>query len=618
MATSVGALRVDLSANSAQFDRDLGAARSSLGSFGRGVQNIGTLAGESGEVLARGLKRGVRDIAEVGQALGAAGGEAAKFAGQLADLALTGFNPVSLAVAGLGFLLGALHTDAKETFEVKIPDSTKKTIEAVKGLDAELADLQIQLNALFKGNDFGDEKLNQQIRDQERVVEGLRSQAVERKRAADEIDRLKGNIEDAKKGGLGDDDGFIKRQRELITLEYERLLQANAILIPEENELENLRWKLRLLGQIQRKRDEEDNVVDELDRREARAANNRLEWAGRYQEVLDDQAAAEKKSADAWQQTLDRGAANGRLIKAITEEQKEFNAAQLKAIETRKKIDAMARDVGEGANDAANGARWKREKDLDDALMDLRRSGLTKQKDLVAAAANDEIRALDDKCSKELDIVGLSEEDRLRVIQEAEAAKMRVRANASREAALHGDSLSEGFSAQASKAQDDLDSLGRAGADVYTGLRQGFGDFGVSASQDFRDVGRVALQVMNDIEARLIRLGTNTIFDSIFAPAKPAPGGTANGAGTGAPGTSGGVPVMSPGAVEKRAAAGDTHIHNYSSGATVSAQRKMGPSSDELHMFVRDAVRADLARGGEISQDLERKFGLRRQGRQRG
>lgn len=158
MGTSVGALRVDLSANAAQFGRDLGAAREHLRRTGDSFAMVGGIAGATGERMSRGLKRGVNDFRELGAAAGLAGGEFAKIGGVVTELALGGFNPLTLAIVGVGFAIGKLNEASDETLKKKIPEAVKVTENAFAGVSEGIRALQGDLATLRSGHssDIGD------------------------------------------------------------------------------------------------------------------------------------------------------------------------------------------------------------------------------------------------------------------------------------------------------------------------------------------------------------------------------------------------------------------------------------------------------------------------------
>jgi hypothetical protein len=173
VAESAGALRIDLSANSAQFDRDLGMARLSLARTGEGFNKIQGIAGKAGEELSRGLKRGVNDFRELGDAMGLVGGKFGKLGAVIAEFALGGFSPVSLAVAGLGFAFGALMDKGEETFKKKLPEAILETKRAADDAFASLVKLDRQLHSEKTGEDPRVVALREAIRQQSRFETGL-------------------------------------------------------------------------------------------------------------------------------------------------------------------------------------------------------------------------------------------------------------------------------------------------------------------------------------------------------------------------------------------------------------------------------------------------------------
>lgn len=147
MATA-GTLHVDLSANSAKFDSDLAKARGSLDRFGSGLNRIGGLAGKAGEDMARGLKRSVNDFRELGDAMGLAGGKMGKLGATIADFALTGFSPLSIAIAGAGFLIGELTSKTRESTKAlsEMEAQSKRNADELIRMFDELQDFESGTN----------------------------------------------------------------------------------------------------------------------------------------------------------------------------------------------------------------------------------------------------------------------------------------------------------------------------------------------------------------------------------------------------------------------------------------------------------------------------------------
>jgi hypothetical protein len=347
MATA-GSLHIDLSASSAKFDADLNSARRSLGRFGGDMKSFGAIAGTAGQKLSAGLKRGVGDLTEIGNALGVAGGQAARFSGQLADLVLGGFNPISLAVAGLGFVIGQFTAKTEDSFKEKVPTAVEESRRAVESLVSDISSLDHQLRGLTTGR--SDTQL--QIEDQETHLKGMADQVRERAEWAAEYWRILGNIKELKSLGYEEDSRAVKRQQHLLEIATAQWRVFEQQIEPEERKLKLLNDRLRLEEKItaERKRQaaaEDDAEADERARDAANAAGLARQNLARA--IEDEAQKSRRESAQAeWDAELDRGQAAGNLWKAIAAEQEKSNAAEKAFFERMPGIRAELAGIGEG------------------------------------------------------------------------------------------------------------------------------------------------------------------------------------------------------------------------------------------------------------------------------
>lgn len=131
---AVGALRVDLSANSAKLGADMAAARGHLRQFAGEAKNTGETIDKS---LTAGLSRGVKQFSYLGDQAGLVHSSFGKLATMTSGLLMTGFNPLSLAIAGTSLAIGTL-SDRAEDAKTKIHDLDTE-LAALKKTNADLA-----------------------------------------------------------------------------------------------------------------------------------------------------------------------------------------------------------------------------------------------------------------------------------------------------------------------------------------------------------------------------------------------------------------------------------------------------------------------------------------------
>jgi hypothetical protein len=412
VAEAVGALRVDLSANSAQFDADMRRARSSLDGFGGSMHKIGAIGGEAGERLARGLKRGVGDLAELGDKAGFAGREISRIGGSIADVLLGGFNPLSLAIAGAGFLVGTLASKSDETFKRKVPEAVKVSTEALDSAVDKLRDLNRELSRVHDATPRDILQLEDQIA---------------RQRAINEA-QFAGHVRPT--------------DRETFTLSVLEAQLAALQKIHRQRESDKL---LEDIGERGRKSDVDAARADAAERerlaQENKRRNDRLAQEAIDQLNLDFELAQKREDEE-------------------TRRRRRHAEAEL---EIREDLEQL--EVDKRKDQAA----------LQDALLDLQAEGETSRLRLVEISTERELAAVDDRYRKLLEDLRLHGEDETQLVQAIEVAKGRIRAQGAREvdALVLSRSAAEEVSAFARVGEDAFQDLKAANAELWVDVSHG-------------------------------------------------------------------------------------------------------------------------------------------------
>lgn len=627
---------VELTANAGQVASTFADVKAGARQTAAAFSSIGGVAGKTGEVLALGLKKGTKDLVEFASAAGLAGGKIAKISAGAADLALTGFNPLAIGALALGTALGFMAQESQKASEVH-----KELAAQAATANRELRQLKVEIDDLRNGtNNSGLQKYRDDLEEAENAL----------KQFGDRIDRYQGRAYQVVQPFREDVQLAVNKFNAAAMLLEKAQEKAREQSLANERKARDAETKAseQTVEQFVREVNERKLVSDATDDiarsiMQAQFAYDRLrssikgltdEQASALDAANRDNLALLRSSLEAKKADADRKA----LIDQIQQENAAYvdrvladldaeADARTKAIQEsiQKQRDRLNAEIETEADiRELQAAQVKDQRDMQRALTELAGTGSDDRMAIARAAEQRELDAVDAHFRELLESMREHGVNETQLVLEIEEAKTRIRAQAARDRALHGDDFAEGMRAQAELSLASLATLGELGAKTTLTLQEGFGDLFVGMKDGAKGAEQAVLHMLTNIQDAFLRFAGNQVFGLLAGALLPAgqAGGAAAMRGSNPPNPTYAQINEGVGIVKKAPApAGErfkVELHDH---VGVDARAESGgvdaDGTERVLVFLEKRMAGRVRAGGELQQAIEQTNGTRRVPRRR-
>jgi hypothetical protein len=518
----LASVSVELTANAAQVSQTFADVKAGAKSTAQSFANMGGIAGRTGEILGQGLKRSTRDVAELAAAMGAAGGQSTRLLTTITELALTGFNPLSIAIAGVGAVIALVGSQSSDVFGKKIPADLKKSADVVQdlvGLIKDVEEERLKTRAALAGVTPDQQRQAEERRGTELALNKVLKERVALEEKIAHLAALSKTV----LPGSAHENLRLWYERELRRLADEKKVLDDAI--------HNLEFKLKKLGE-KAAEPAKQAAADPKDEKQIEKENRAFDEAVKLRTEMWRQGAADiARDAATLRRTINRTLEKppGMSPTELLEQQREDLARVKESWEeisrhyfdgVHERIDLeqeWADDVRKLGEDRAKDAA-----DLERALTELVATGSDDRGAIIRASEQRELLAIDEHFTELLESMREHGVDEVELLKAMEEAKARVRAQAARQLAIAGDDFGEGFRAQVELARASLATLGELGAQTADLVRDGFGDLFVGMQDGAKGAEDAVLRMLSNIQNAFLRFAGDQAFAALFSALMPA------------------------------------------------------------------------------------------------
>ncbi|HXT31380.1 MAG TPA: hypothetical protein VN716_18910 [Vicinamibacterales bacterium] len=601
MSEAIGALHADMSARVAGFQQDLGRAKEVVRSTRTEFRGLKVDGESAGEGMERGLGKTVTVVGRLAEHAGIARGTVGHLLGGLAELTISGFNPLGIAIGVASVALGVFAGHSSEA-EKKIGAVKDAAVEAVPALQTYSEWIHKQADDAVKASEDARKKTAPSKETLTAAAKLLEEQMATNRELMQQSLRGELQTEDWRMYGVrleGARSALAGVRAELAALE-----------VPLKETTPSLDFgPLANQARVARRGGGQPLLRDSI-------AGLYSPDAGSTATLKPEEAARRKKAQDEFARKL-----------------ADFDKPNLDGIVSRF-ADQRGIRLPDKDQAAARENSIKGERDRDAKILDLQRRLEGDRLDVAIAGEHDR-RALVDLEAQREEVATNQHYDQLvaeaktyfqstvQIEKDRQRALQTIEQEAARKRALAGDDLAAGFAEGIRQESDGLKSLGQVGADTAHQIQGSFGDIAVGVSHGMKNAGEIAMRTLTMIGDELLRLSTNRLFaqamGSFFSPGvSKVPGGTGSAWG---PDVGGDVTNVNAGGgvVAKRAVA-TTHlvVEDHVGVRATASQTTRADGSAEFRVAVKSVMLDDLASNGDYSRNFANLHGISRGGRGRG